>query len=249
MRERIKWVLVGFGLTALLQLLVSLAFTGLAFSAARGGPGAEPGTISTYLFGFTLGAFLVGGFVIGWLSEQVRVVDAVIVALLTLAVSAVIYTLLPSEAARAQFATGTWLSDTVVRTNADGTSSTVTHIAFTSRSALFALLALVASSIGAYWGWHVRVPHEGWIDRVALLIGLIGAVVGPFVMLATAGRGSGDSNSPGLPGYFLASVLVLLLIIVGVGYAMFQRESRDDEISISPEHHKQENVPREALTD
>jgi hypothetical protein len=158
----------------------------------------------------------------------------VLVALFTLAISAVIYTALPGETSRAQFVTGSWLSESLTRANADGSSSTATQIAFTARSGLFSLLALIASSIGAYWGWHVKVPHEGFIDRAALLIGLAGAVVGPFILVAT----SGDEATAGLPWYFLATVLVLLLAIVGVGYVMFSRESHyEEEISISPEHH------------
>jgi hypothetical protein len=168
------------------------------------------------------------------MSEEQRLTDAVIVALFTLAISAVIFTALPGETSRAQFVAGSWLSESVARTAADGSASTVTQIAFTARSGLFSLLALIASAIGAYWGWHVKVPHEGFIDRAALLIGLAGAVVGPYVLVATAG----DQATAGLPWYFLATLLVVLLVIVGVGYVMFTRESHyEDEISISPEHH------------
>jgi hypothetical protein len=238
MKERIKWILVGFGFTAILQFLVSLGFTGLAFSAARSGNAGEQGAISLYVFGFTLGAFLVGGFVIGWMSEEQRMLDAVIVALFTLAICAVIYTALPGETSRAQFVAGSWLSESVARINADGSTTTATQIAFTLRSGLFSLLALVASAIGAYWGWHVKVPHDGFIERAALLIGLAGAVVGPFVLVATGVRQSDDQAGTGLPWYFLATLLVVLLVIVGVGYVMFSRESHyEDEISISPEHH------------
>jgi hypothetical protein len=237
MRERLKWTLVGFGFTAILLFLISLAFTGIAYSLASSQNGPEQGAISLYVFGFTLGAFLVGGFVIGWMSEQMRVLDAIIVALFTLVASGLIYTALPSESARAQFVTGSWLSDTVVRISSEGMPSTVTHIALTGRSVLFGVLALLASSIGAYWGWHVKVPQDGFIDRAALLIGLVGAIVGPFVLIVTSGRDS--SNEPSLPWYFLATVLVVLLVIVGVGFVMFTRESHhDEEISISPEHHK-----------
>lgn len=237
MKERIKWILIGFGFTAILQLLISLAFTGIAYSLASSESVAEQGAISLYVFGFTLGTFLVGGFVIGWLSEEARVFDAVLFGALTLIVTALIYTALPSEPSRAQFATGTWLSESIVRTSAEGLTTTVTQIAFTGRSVLFALLALLASGIGAYWGWHVKVPQEGFIDRAALLIGLVGAVVGPFVLIATGN--SADTTTPNLPWYFLAAVLVVLLSLVGVGFAMFTRESHyEEDISISPEHHK-----------
>ena len=82
----------------------------------------------------------------------------------------------------------------------------------------------------------------GFVLRaVALAAGLVGVVVGPFVLLAIGGRDSSTPNAPNLPWYFLAIVLVLVLVIVGVGFVLFTRESHyEDEISISPEHHKEE---------
>jgi hypothetical protein len=79
---------------------------------------------------------------------------------------------------------------------------------------LFIVLALVAAAAGAYLGGKVSVPQESNIDRVALLLGLIGAVVGPFVLLAIGGNNQPNSTQPNLPWYFLVIVLVLLLIIV-----------------------------------
>jgi hypothetical protein len=109
------------------------------------------------------------------------------------------------------------------------------------RGALFAVIALIAGVIGAYWGWHLKVPQEGGIDRIALVAGLVGAVVLPFVLLAIGGRDPSTPNAPGLPWYFLVIVLVLVLVIVGAGFVWFTHESHyDDEISISPEHHKEE---------
>src|SRR5215475_4396100 len=119
MKDRVKWILVGFGFTAILQLLISVAYTGLAFSLANSQSGPEQGAISLYVFGFTLGTFLVGGFVIGWMSEQLRVLDAVLVAVFTLIVSAVIYTALSTEPRRAQFVTASWLSEPALSTSAD----------------------------------------------------------------------------------------------------------------------------------
>jgi len=243
MRERIKWLVVSFGVTALLQLLISLAFTGIAFSAASGAAGFEQGPVSIYLFGFTLGAFLVGAFVIGWMSEEIRVLDALLVALFTLAVSAAVYTLLPSEVARGRFVAGSWLTESIVRTNNSGVSVTATHVAFTAQSTIFAGLALAASAIGAYWGYHVKVPREGFVDRAALLLGLIGAAIGPFIVLATGASDSGNPNARGIPGYVLALVLIMLVVLVGIGYAMFSRESHyEEDISISPESHKNSNA-------
>ena len=224
MKDRIKWMLVGLGFTFGLQVLISLIFTGIAYSAAASETGVPQQTISLLVFGITLGAFLVGGLVIGWMSEELRIGDAVIVALIALVLSALIYMALP-EGNKGQFVTGILLGNLT------------TNLA---RSLLFTVLALIAASVGAYMGWHVGVPTEGVLDRVALVIGLIGAVVGPFVLLAIGGRDPNRPDQPNLPWYFLAIVLLLLLIIIGVGFVMFTRESHhNEEISISPEQHKE----------
>jgi len=221
MKDRIKWILVGLGFTFGLQVIISLLFTGIAYSNRESAADVVSDTAAAVAFGAALGAFLIGGFVIGWLTEELRVVDSLIVAVLTLALTLLVYTALPSGN-QGQFVSGYLLSD--VR-----------------RGALFAVVALIAGVIGAYWGWHLKVPQEGVFDRIALVAGLVGAVVGPFVLLAIGGRDPSSPNAPILPWYFLAIVLVLVLVIVGAGFVLFTRESHyDDEISISPEHHKEE---------
>ena len=221
MKDRIKWILVGLGFTFGLQVIISLLFTGIAYSNRSSAADVVSDTAAAVAFGTALGAFLIGGFVIGWLTEELRLVDSLIVSLLTLALTVLVYTALPSGN-KGQFVSGYLLSD--VR-----------------RGALFAVVALIAGVIGAYWGWHLKVPQEGVFDRIALVAGLVGVVVGPFVLLAIGGRDPSTPNAPILPWYFLAIVLVVVLVIVGVGFVLFTRESHyDDEISISPEHHKGE---------
>jgi hypothetical protein len=216
MRERTKWILVGLGFTFGLQVLISLAFTAIAYNAASSQTGVPQDTLLITAFGLTVGAFLIGGFVIGWMSEEVRVVDSLLVTITTLALVLLVYTALP-RGNKAQFLSGYLLYDI-------------------SRGTLFLVLALIAASIGAYWGWHVKVPQEGVLDRVALLIGLVGAIVGPFVLLAIGGGDPKNPNGTNLPWYFLVIVLIIVLAIVGVGFLMFTRESRDsEEISISPD--------------
>jgi hypothetical protein len=218
MKERIKWMLVGLGFTFGLQVLISLIFTGIAFSAARSQSGVQESQFVVVVFGLTLGAFMVGAFVIGWMSEERRIGDAVGVALLTLVLTALVHAALP-EWNQAQFITGNWLSS--------GTWG---------QSLLFVLLALIGAAAGSYLGSHVKMPQEGILDRVALVIGLIGAIVGPFVLLAIGGRDPSRPDQPNLPWYFLAIVLVLVLVIVGVGFVLFTRESHyEEEISISPD--------------
>src|SRR5579862_2207786 len=147
MKNRIKWMLIGLGFTFGIQVLISMVFTGIAYGVARSRVDVPQGTASIVVFGFTLGAFLVGGFVVGWTNEKLRIVDAVIVAVATLSLSAIIYWALPAVN-RGQFVSGTWLSDDFGA------------FALTGRSAVFAVLAIAAASVGAYIGWHMKVPAE-----------------------------------------------------------------------------------------
>lgn len=220
MKDRIKWILVGLGFTFGLQVIISLIYTGIAYSAASGS-GVPQDTIVVTAFGLMLGAFLIGGFVVGWMSEEVRVLDSLIVAALTLVLTLLVYSALPSGN-KGQFVSGYLLNNV-------------------NRGAVFVALALIAAAIGSFWGSRVKVPQEGVLDRVALLIGLVGAVVGPFVLLAVGGNDPTNPNQPNLPWYFLVIVILVVLAIVGVGFVLFTRESHyDEEISISPEHHKDE---------
>ena len=234
MKDRIKWILVGLGFTFGLQVIISLIFTAIAFSNRSSQADVVSDTAVAVAFGAAIGAFLIGGFVIGWLTEELRVLDSITAAVLTLALTLLVYTALPSGN-KAQFITGHFLA---VRDP---------HIHLLNdvwRGLLLSVLALIAAAIGAYWGWHLKVPQEGALDRVALVLGLVGAIVGPFVLLAIGGRDPANPNAPNLPWYFLTTVLVLVLVIVGVGFVLFTRESHyDDEISISPEHHKDGPTP------
>jgi hypothetical protein len=224
MKDRIKWILVGLGFTFGLQVIISSIFTAIAFSNRSSQADVVSDTAVAVAFGTAIGAFLIGGFVIGWLTEELRVFDSITAAVLTLALTLLVYTALPSGN-KAQFITGHLLND--VR-----------------RGLLLTVLAFIAAAIGAYWGWHLKVPQEGALDRLALVLGLVGAIVGPFVLLAIGGRDPGNPNAPNLPWYFLTTVLVLVLVIVGEGFVLFTRESHyDDEISISPEHHKDGPAP------
>ncbi len=221
MRKRIKWMLVGLGFTFGLQVLISLIFTGLAFDAARSETVTEGRSTSLLVLSFTIGSFLVGGFIIGWMEEAMRILDAIAVAIVTLVLSGVIYAYLPIKD---QFSTGLLLSGRPDRFEVTGFGI------------LFVSLALVAAAAGAYLGGRVSVPQESAVDRVALLLGLIGAVVGPFVLLAIGGNDKSNSTQPNLPWYFLVIVLLLLLLIVAAGFVMFTRESHyEEEISISPD--------------
>lgn len=233
MKNRIKWILVGLGFTFGLQVIISVVYTAVAYSAARGSAVPQD-TIVITAVAFMLGAFLIGGFVVGWMSEEMRLLDSLIVAASTLVLTWLVYSALPSGN-KGQFVSGYLLA---------GTQDTSPDLlANVKRGSLFVVLALIASVIGAYWGSHVKVPQEGMLDRVALLIGLVGAVVGPFVLLAVGGNDPTNPNQANLPWYFLVIVILVVLAIVGVGFVLFTRESHyDEEISISPEHHKREEL-------
>jgi MFS family permease len=231
MKTRIKWMLVGIGFTFGLQVIISLVFTGIALTAARSQTGFPQDTATLAAFGLTLGAFLVGGFVIGWMSAQQRILDAIAAAIITLVLNTLVYAVLPMNN-KAYFVAGAWLSD---RTG---------QITFSGGGVLFLVLTLAAAAVGAYWGWHTVVPTEGTLDRIALLLGLIGAVIGPFVILATGGRDPSDPTRPGLPTHFLAIAFLLLVVIIGIGFLLFTREAEreshyEEEISISPERRRQ----------
>jgi MFS family permease len=230
MMNRIKWVLVALGVAFGLQVLISLVYTWIAYSAAGSAQGVPQGTTSAVVFGFALGTYLIGGFVVGWMDDKLRIGDGIVVALLTLVPAILLYLALP-EGNRAQFVIGVLLSDPAG------------NLVLSGRSILFILSGTMASALGAYIGWHATVPQEGIFDRIALALGLLGAIVGPFILLAVGGPVGGHdpagSNRPGLPWYFLTIVLVLVLVIIAVGFVRFAQESQEtDEISISPDRPK-----------
>jgi hypothetical protein len=226
MKQRIKWVLVALGVAFALQVLISVVFTWIAYSAAGRGVSIPQGTTSVVVFGFAVGTYLVGGFVVGLMNEKLRIGDAIVVALLTLVPTMLVYLALP-EGNRGQFVNALLLSDPAGR------------VVLSGASILFIMSGIMAAALGAYIGWHATVPQEGIFDRIALALGLLGAIVGPFILLAVGGRDPGDTNRPGLPWYFLAIVLVLVLVIMGVGFVLFARESQQtEEISIRPERPK-----------
>src|SRR5262249_11781742 len=113
------------------------------------------------------------------------------------------------------------------------------RLVLSGRSILFITSGMIASGLGAYIGWHATVPQEGIFDRIALALGLLGAIVGPFILLAVGGHDPGNANRRALPWYFLTIVLVLVIVIIGVGFVRFAGESKEtDKISTSPDRPK-----------
>lgn len=215
MKHRMKWMLFGLGFTFGIQVTISL-IANLLFGKTQ----SSQGIILVLVFGLTLGAFLVGGFVIGLMSERLRLLDAVGVAMATILLNGLL--LLLMSAGNSNYLAMSWLNDSAGR------------ISFTGQSFLYIILALVASMAGTYIGWRVQAPQEGQFDRLVLLVGLMSAVIGPFVMFSFEGSNTATTNEQQFPWYFLVIVILLVLVIMGVGFLMFTRESHHaDDISIS----------------
>jgi hypothetical protein len=215
MKHRMKWMLLGLGFTFGIQATISLIANLLL-----GKTQSPQGILLVLIFGLTLGAFLIGGFVIGLMSEKIRLLDSAIVAMTTILLNALL--LLLASAGSRNYLAMNWLNDSAGR------------VSITGQSFLYIILALVASMAGTYIGWRVQAPQEGQFDRIALLVGLMGAVIGPFVMFSFEGSDTATTNEQQFPWYFLVIVILLVLVIMGVGFLMFTRESHHaDDISIS----------------
>lgn len=214
MRDRIKWTLIGLGFTFGLQVIISLLFSLVASSTARNQADVQ----LMIAYGLSLSAFMIGGFVIGWMSEELRVLDALLVTVIALLLVSLVYAALPNTN-RGQFVSGYFLSAL-------------------QRGLIFTLLSLGVAAVGAYWGFHVKAPQERAIDRIALLVGLLGAVIGPFVLLAIGGTDPSNPDQASLPWYVLVIVILIVLVVIGLGFLMFTRESHPEETSINPDQHK-----------
>ena len=68
--------------------------------------------------------------------------------------------------------------------------------------------------------------------RAAAFIGIMAAVLGPFLLLTIGGR---EANN--MPWYVWAIIPLLLLLVVGAGVLVFnRRKSGSEDISISPKN-------------
>jgi hypothetical protein len=214
MKHRIKQMLIGLGFTFGLQAGISFLATLLLFNQSQ-----TPAIFYVLFFGMTLGAFLVGGFVLGVLNDRLELGDAALMTIATLLLSGLVIS--STAEGSHYYLMGNWLNDP------SG------HFSITAQSFVYVGLALVASTVGCYTGWRVGVPQEGQFDRIALLLGLLGAIVGPFLLFSIGGDSASDQQ--GLPWYFLAIVILVVLVIMGIGFLMFTRDSHhDEEISIHP---------------
>lgn len=213
MKERVKWIAIGFGFMVGIQVLASLLFIGLA-QMLKANPNLylEPYWVSV-IFGLTLGAFFFGGFVIGRVEEAPRITDAVIAAIATLALSVIVFLALP-ESSRDQFTGSKWLADAAGNTPSPWVG------------ALLIAPALIASGLGAYLGYVMTTPVESAVERFVAMSGLACAIGGPIIALVISGFI--------LPWYAVIVGLALMLSGFVVSYRLIKRAAHETEdVSIS----------------
>lgn len=76
----------------------------------------------------------------------------------------------------------------------------------------------------------IKMASTGSWPRTVALIGIVLAVAGPFLLLTIGGR-----EASKLPWYVWVMVPLLLLSVIAVGFAMFNRTSTEAaDISIRP---------------
>lgn len=213
MKERVKWIVVGFGFMVGIQVLASLLFIGLA-QMLRASPNLvlEPYGVFV-IFGLTLGAFFLGGFVIGRVEEAPRIIDAVIAAIVTLALSVIVFLALP-ESSNDQFTGSKWLAD------AAGNASSPRV------GALLIAPALIASALGAYLGYSMTTQVESMVERFVATLGLACAIGGPVIALIIGGFI--------LPWYAVTVGMVIILSGFVISYWLLKRAAREaDDVFIS----------------
>ncbi len=221
MKERIRWIAIGFGFMVGIQVLASLMLIGLGQMPERISDLVFSSYWAFLIFGMTLAAFFFGGFIIGRVEERPRVADALIAAIATLALSAIVYLILP-ESNRNQFTGSGWLAE------AFGASASPWI------SALLIVPALAVSALGAYAGYQMTTPVEGMIERFIAMLGLACAIGGPIIAVIISWFI--------MPWYLVVPLLAIILLGIVNRYNYFKRgvhEARD--VSISQEGRAEPN--------
>ena len=213
MKERIKWIAIGFGFMVGIQVLASLLFIGLA-QMLEASPNLllEPYGVFVIL-GLTLGSFFLGGFIIARVGEAPRIIDAVIAAIVTLALSVIVFLALP-ESSHDQFTGSKWLADAAGKASSPWVG------------ALLIAPALIASALGAYLGYSMTTQVESMVERFVATLGLACAIGGPVIALIIGGFI--------LPWYAVTVGMVIILSGFVISYWLLKRAAREaDDVSIS----------------
>jgi hypothetical protein len=201
MKERIKWLCMGVGVMYGMQLIILLIIHNLI-------PLSAPPTFSVLLSTvvYTLVAFMAGGFVIGLMSERVAIIEPAIATVLTLAIDAI--------TAIAGGLSGMFLFSFAIAQGNYGTALTIAAVAF------------VAAMAGSLTGERMATPTETWVDQTLVILGMLGLVTAPFLLLSTF-----------LPRPVSIGMGVLLLCAVWLISRHFHQQDREEEeLSIRPEH-------------
>ena len=154
MKERIKWALVGFSFMFGLQVLIG-QFLRLLFNVS-----ANPDTYYFIIVGGTLGAFLIGGMIIGVMLDEIALVESIVAAIVALAVNALLSKV--------------------------GVSHNPLFFAESRNigwSFIVVAVAIVLASGGAFIGARINTPQSDWLSNALLITGLVAVVVGPYVLL------------------------------------------------------------------
>jgi hypothetical protein len=153
MKERIKWTLVGFGITFGLQVLIGQILR--LFTNAS----TNQDTYYFIIVGGTLGTFLVGGMVIGLMLDERAVLETIIAAISALVLNAVLSRVGVSHNPLffAESNNAAW-------------------------SAIVVVIAVILAIAGSLIGGRISAPQSDWVSNTMLVVGLIAVVVGPYVL-------------------------------------------------------------------
>ena len=201
MKEIVKRVLVGVGFMYATQVIFLLL---VRYFMPISGPVGFHNVIA-YL-GYTLAAFVVGGYVMGLMAERVLIFEPLLAA-----IGALLLDLLFTQAGLLKGA-GVFLFSLVLQ-------------AGNYKDALIvAAIGIVAAIAGAFVGERWAIPQEDWVSQSLLGIGLLGLLLGPFFLLGIY-----------LPtGYLLIAGAALLAGILIAAYRFGKSDDETRGISISP---------------
>jgi hypothetical protein len=211
MTDRIKRMLIGFGLMFGLQVIIS------SVASTWFGIAGDVYNIVGIPLILTLAVYFGGGLVMGLLAEKAIWVELFLASVVSLTLNVILF---------------------IVGAAPD---LTFISIASVSNSPILSLIVnfgsiILASFAGGYLGARTQTPTNDWISRSMPLIGFLSLVVGPFLLLMASGQNQGRS---GLPWYVMVIVGLSFLVVSGIGYILFNSDRNNShEFSISPNRRK-----------